>query len=385
MPEETARVFTDVRDFPVYVGHMDDHTRIWFAPYRVWDGGVAVLGLILTAWAVYHWIDTGHALVIGVLGLAVTAGATWAARFVPISKPSPLWRLRWLATVLFASHRRAAASGTRDPWISPPKAVINNLVFTQGGVWAEFLLSGQPGGMMPHERKRAVAKGHRPLVRQLPAGIVLWGCCVRVSPRRVKQRMLAGYGDRAAWVGEVRAWEDVLAFEPHWEMVFGVRVPVDAGMAGRSSAGGLATTWKTIKGEDPDDAQTLTDYQEFAAEVMAKIPAQFEPRPATARQIRWLYHRHWTRGADDTPFPHGSGGPDRLAKADFADMPADFDEGDQQGHRAHRSWLRRRLPSLAPILRIAATSGHQSYQALLPLEQMPRQGLAHPGAEYLMS
>jgi hypothetical protein len=382
---ETARVFTDVRDFPIYISHMDDQTRIWFAPYRVWDGAVAVLGLIGTATAMYHWLNSGHVLVVGVLGLALTGLATWVARFMPISRPSPAYRVWWLLTALFANQRRAAVDGRRDPWLSPPKAVIDNLIFTQGGVWAEFLLTGQPGGMLPYERKRAIAKGHRPLVRQLPSGIVLWGVCVRVSPRRIKQRMLAGYQDRGGWVGEVRAWDDVLAVEPYWEVVFGVRVPVDAGMAGRSSTGGLAKTWKTIVGADPDDPGTLASYREFAEEIRAKIPAQFEPAPATPRQIRWLYHRHITRGADDSSFPHGPGGPDRLTATEFADMPADFDEGDQQGRKTARSWLRRRLPSLTPILRVGTDTGHQSYQALLPVEQLPRQGLAHPGAEYLLS
>ena len=287
-------------------------------------------------------------------------------------------------------------TGRRDRWLSPPKAIIDNLVFTQGGVWAEFLLAGQPGGMLPYERKRAVAKAHQPLVRQLPSGIVLWGACVRVSPRRVKQRMLSGYEDHPAWVSEVRAWEDVLELEPYWEVVFGVRVPVDAGMAGRSSAGGLAKTWKAIVGADPDEPGTLENYREVAAEVLDKIPAQFEATPATPRQIRWLYHRHVARGVDDSPFPHGSGGPARLARIDFAgageleaavgDMPADFDEGDQAGRRRHRSPLKRRLPSLAPILRIATAGGlFNSYQTMMPVEQLPRQGLAYPGAEYLMS
>ena len=45
---ETARVFTDVRDFPIYVSHIDDNTRLWFAPWRVWDGATFLLGIATT-------------------------------------------------------------------------------------------------------------------------------------------------------------------------------------------------------------------------------------------------------------------------------------------------------------------------------------------------
>ena len=60
----------------------------------------------------------------------------------------------WLLNCLIGTQRRAAARGKRDPWLSPPKAVIDNLVFTRGGVYAEFVMAGQPGGMIPYEVKR---------------------------------------------------------------------------------------------------------------------------------------------------------------------------------------------------------------------------------------
>ncbi|MBV8346628.1 MAG: hypothetical protein JOZ49_03555, partial [Mycolicibacterium sp.] len=109
MSEDTARVYTDVRDFPIYVSHLDDRTRIWFAPYRIWDGSTAVLGIACTGWAVWHWLNSGHVVVIGLVGLAITAGATWLARLIPVSRPSPLYRALWLATVALSRQKRAAA------------------------------------------------------------------------------------------------------------------------------------------------------------------------------------------------------------------------------------------------------------------------------------
>ncbi len=161
---ETARVFTDVRDFPIYVSHIDDNTRLWFAPWRVWDGATFLLGIAATFLATRAWYDSGHAVAIFLLGAAATAGLTAAARQIPVSKPSPLHRVWWALTGLARTRRSAALEGG-DPWLSAPKEVIGNLVFTQGGVYAEFLVAGQPGGMMAFALKDQIARRHRPLTR----------------------------------------------------------------------------------------------------------------------------------------------------------------------------------------------------------------------------
>ena len=264
-----------------------------------------------------------------------------------------------------------------DRWLSPPKAVIGNLRFTHGGVYAEFLLAGQPGGMQPYSQKKLIAEGHRPLVRQLPSGLILSGVLAPVDPRVVIRRMLAGYDHHPAWVHEVRDWEPYLRIEPFWERVFTLAVPVDSGMAGRSGTGRAAKAWGVVVGRDHDNDTSLDGYRELAVKIAAQIPERFAPQPLTPRQIRWLVRRHWTRGAADTPFPHGAGGPERLTAADFG--AAQFDEGDQAGRR----W--RWLPSFAPVLRVQAEGAPSSYQALMAVAQLPRGGLAYPRAEYLLS
>jgi hypothetical protein len=221
-----------------------------------------------------------------------------------------------------------------DRWLSPPKAVIGNLRFTHGGVYAEFLLRGQPGGMQPFAQKRLIADAHRPLVRQLPSGIIFSGALAPLDPGVIIRRMLAGYEDRPAWVREVRDWEPYLQIEPFWERIFTLAVPVDSGMAGRAGTGRAAKAWGVVVGRDHDDDTTLAGYREIAAKVAAKIPQRFAPEPLTPRQIQWLVRRGYTRGAADTAFPHGAGGPDRLSAADFG--AAEFDEGDQGSRSEER-------------------------------------------------
>lgn len=382
--DTTAKVFADVLDFPIYLSQLDDRTRMWLGPWRGWDLATAVVGTAITVAGVHYGFDSGYAAWIGVFGLGLTGLATHLARRMPISRPSPWFRMLWLLNCVIGTRRRAAVHGRRDPWLSPPTAVVDNLVFTRGGVYAEFLLAGQPSGLIPYEVKRTVARAHRPLVRQLPSGLVFWGMSARIDPVRMLQRMLAGFGHQRDWVREVRGWEDHLRRIPFYEQVFGVRVPVDAGTAGRTATGALSRTARAVIGRDHDAPATLEAYTAVVEEILGRIPEQFAAAPATPRQIHWLYERHWTRGALDRPFPHGPGGPSRLDADDFACVPADFDEGDRTGRRSRRARWRRLLPTFAPILRIATTAG-DGFQASLAVAQLPRNGLAFPRAEILLA
>lgn len=381
----TAKSFADVLNFPKRLGFLDDHTRLWLGPWGPWDGAAAILGLGLTGWGMYVWFDDGYARWICMFGLMLTAMVTYAARQIPISRPATRYRLLWILNCFIGSQSRAAVAGKRDPWKSPPKAVIDNLVFTKGGVYADFILAEQPSGMQRFAARRAVATDHRPLVRQLPSGIVFWGVSPRVDVRRLQQRMLAGREDQRRWVREVREWDSFLKENPFYEHVFGVRVPVDAGLAGRSAVGSVAKLTSTIVGRDQDAPASLEALREVAAQIQGKIPAKFAPRAATPQQIMWLYERRWTLGGLNRPFPHDQGGPRRLDGQDFAwMMPVGFDEGDQLQRKQHRSWWRRLFPSFKAmlVLRGPATT---SYQSLLAVAELPRGGLSFPGAELLQS
>ncbi|WP_345892231.1 ATP-binding protein [Mycolicibacterium sphagni] len=383
--DSTARSFGDVMDFPIRVGYLDEHTRLLLGPWGRYDGAAAVVLGGGTFWATYHWSDSGHARAIFIYGLILTALVVYLARQIPISRPSPEYRMLWLLNSFIGTQSRADVTGKRDPWKSPPKTVIDNLVFTKGGVYADFILSGQASGMEPFSQRRKVADDHRPLVRQLPSGMVFWGMSPQVDPTLILQRMLKGREHQPRWVREVREWEPYIRSNPFYEDVFGVRIAVDAGMAGRSGAGAIAKLAATVVGRDHDAPETLEAFGEVIDELLAKIPSDFEARPATPQQIQWLYERHWTRGAVSRPFPHSDGGPRRLGRKDFSWMtPIEFDEGDQQARKQHRSWWRRLWPSRKPVVVLRGPAG-ASYQTLLPVAELPSGGLSFPGAEILQS
>ena len=113
MAEETARVFAEVRDFPIYISHIDENTRMWFAPWRIWDGLTALTGVGLTVLSTWHWLNSGFAAVIFVCGAAATAGATAVARQVPIHRPTLPYRVLWLSQCVFGTQRRSTARARR--------------------------------------------------------------------------------------------------------------------------------------------------------------------------------------------------------------------------------------------------------------------------------
>lgn len=269
--QETAKSFADVLNFPKRLGFLDEHTRIPLGPWGPWDGAAAILGLGLTGWGMYVWFYDGYARWIAMFGMMFTAMATYAARQIPISRPSPRYRMLWVLNCFIGTQSRAAVSGKRDLWKSPPKAVIDNLVFTKGGVYADFILAEQPSGMQRFAARRAIAADHRPLVRQLPSGIVFWGVSPRVDTKRLQQRMIAGREHQPRWIREVREWEPFLAENLFYEQVFGVRVPVDAGMAGRSAAGSVAKLTSAVIGRDQDAPDSLDALREVVAQILGKL------------------------------------------------------------------------------------------------------------------
>jgi hypothetical protein len=114
MAQETAQVFAEVRDFPIYISHMDDHTRMPFAPWRVLDGMTALAGTAVTVLATYHWVDSGAAVAIFVIGAGVTICATMVARRAPIHRPTLWYRALWLANCVFGTQRRTSGKVSVD-------------------------------------------------------------------------------------------------------------------------------------------------------------------------------------------------------------------------------------------------------------------------------
>ena len=122
----TAKSFADVLSFPMRLGYLDSQTRIWLGPWGPWDGAVAILGAGITGWGMYHWFDDGYARWIFFYGLLITAGLTFLARQIPISRPTTRYRLLRALNCFIGTQSRADAAGNRDPWKSPPKALIRS-------------------------------------------------------------------------------------------------------------------------------------------------------------------------------------------------------------------------------------------------------------------
>lgn len=386
VPERgVARVFSDVRDFPIFISHVDDQTRIPGGPWRVWDGATAIVFGGTTAWLIYKNLHTGTALAIFLVGTFVTFMAVMLARQVPMSRPTPLYRLMWWIQCIVGTRSDGGA------YLAAPDAIDGNIVFTRAGVYAVYVIAGAASSALaPTRLITRIAQYHRRLVQNMPTPMVFTGKLAPVHPHALAQRMLGGYGHLPEWEHEVRDWLPYLQIEPMYETVFLLRVPIDGGLQGRTSTGRLRRVWRFVLGVDDEDSRSLEGYRKLSAQILAKIPAKLRPRPATPSQIQWWRYRELTSGAADIAFPPDGFGPSRIEKDQlFPDV--DYDLGDQQGcfeRRCQRMpWapkaLLRLIPSFAPVLRVQASGYPASYQALLPVAELPRIGMAFPGSDFL--
>ena len=91
-----AKVYSDQRDLPIYLGDSGDGFTLPFKEkWRAPDAVAAVAGFIVTGTLVTTHLDGGHALIILIVGVAVTATTVWLLAKLPHSRPSAPTRLRW--------------------------------------------------------------------------------------------------------------------------------------------------------------------------------------------------------------------------------------------------------------------------------------------------
>lgn len=273
-----------------------------------------------------------------------------------------------------------------DHRFDPPEAVIGNLRFTRGGVYADYLIDGLPLVLRPLRTHERGAMMWRNLARSLPSGWQLLGLLNTTDPDRVMRNILGHYAHRDEWVTHCRAWEPTFnpaQAAPDAEVFLEERrrgwltFPVDGGRAGRNAAGGLHRVRDWVIGRDVASEQSVASYQRLADEVVASLPSQFSVRAATPAQILWR-HRHSVQlGAAHEPLPPHGVGPQQLSSADFI-RPA-FDEGANTAQPG-------RWPSLRPILGVYDADRPESpwsYQALLPVTHFPSTGLPFTRAAFL--
>ena len=259
------------------------------------------------------------------------------------------------------------------PDFAPPVAAVQHLRFTRGGVYADYLLTGPPYHLQPTAKRYAAARLHRTLVRELPSGALLYGLSVPDDPQQLVRAMLAGHRDRPAWVAACRSAADALATNPPQTRLYWLSVPVDAGRAGRTPAGQASRLRDWIVGRDRASDTSIEAYLRLAEQIAAAIPDGFAARPVTPAMIAWHWRHTIGRGVLHEPLP-------RRALADIRFPVVEFDDGDQ-AHR-QRSWL----PSMKKTLRVHSPDGAfpDSYQVILPITHIPREGIEFPGAEFLM-
>jgi len=95
--ESPAKVWSDQRDLPIYLGDAGDGFRLPFKErWRLPDACAALIGFIVTGAAVTLNLDSGRALLILVVGGAVTAAAVWLLSKLPASRPSIRTRFAWI-------------------------------------------------------------------------------------------------------------------------------------------------------------------------------------------------------------------------------------------------------------------------------------------------
>ena len=94
--DSPAKVYSDQRDLPIYLGDSGDGFTLPFKEkWRAPDAAAAVTGFIVTGSLVTAQLQSGHALAILLGGAAVTAAAVAGLSRLPHSRPSLGTRARW--------------------------------------------------------------------------------------------------------------------------------------------------------------------------------------------------------------------------------------------------------------------------------------------------
>ncbi|BBZ38787.1 ATP-binding protein [Mycobacterium conspicuum] len=411
---ESAQLFKGVHDTPVY-------TDILFKkPLRL---GVAISlygGTALTVALTILALDSGHARAILIYGLTLTGAAAGGAALIPRQRPTLRFRIASACRAL----RPTLASSASNPLLAPPHTVIGNLSFTAHGVYAHYLISGLPYYLQSTKRRIGVADRHQALAREIPAGTWVFGLSVPQNQRQLLRAMLDGHRDKHRWINACRQMAPVITAQTPRTRIYWLAMPVDAGRAGHSPAGQVAKLRDWVIGRDKDCDDSVAAYQRLAHNIITAIPEEFGPQPVSADMMDWFWRHNAWRGVFNNPLPRRA----TTGQLDTTALPvAVFDDGDQLHHGGRTLPLRlvatalagaaaaagvfvgpllaappaalgavallawtagiRRIPSWNATLRVSSPDGSypDSYQAILPIVDMPKAGIVFPGSEFLQA
>ncbi len=391
-PVEKAEAWSGIRDIDIQIGEA--------APGQEWPGGpyrgIEWVAIAAIAGPTLLWVDSQPAgttlpiLAAGAVLCVVTVGLM--RLLLPKGRPSLSTRVIFARNTVRPPHlvtsvpRRTDRRFRADSSFDPPERVEGNLVFTAGGVYAEFLIDGLSVNMRSLDVHRRAARLTRNLGRYLPSGSQVRGLLVAEDQNAILRAMVGPHTTNSAWIRQCKHWVPIIADANKWisngyrgpvRPRFWLTVPVDAGAAGRTPLGQGRRVWDWVSGRDKDSNTSIQHYASVAREICSALPDEFHVRPASPAQIHW-YRRHRAMlGVIHEPIPPTNAGPASLCADDFA--PIAFDEGDN----AQRSWWR---PSFKPMVRVYYPDDphrRSSYQTFLTVEHFPETGLAFPRASYL--
>ncbi len=386
---ESATVHTGIRDVEIQVGGDSGNGQRWpGGPYRPAERAA----ILVIGGAVLWWVDNHEGswpVAVAGLGLMVVTVALMRV-LIPRTRPSLAVRMMFLRNMLRPQHVITSNGEDHgldvDESFDPPQQVEGNLVYTRGGVYAEYLLDGRAVLMRSLNVHEEAAKLTRSLGRYLPSGAQIRGLLVPEDTDAIMRAIVGPHVENRLWVKQARSWVPTIAapskaitsgYTGPVRARFWLSVPVDSGTAGRTSLGQGKRVLDWISGRDKDSDSSIHHYRTVARKIVQAMPDKFNIRPASPAQIQWYYRHRTSLGVRHEPMPATGVGPRSLTARDFPQ--AAFDEGDN----ARRPWWR---PSVQPLVRVYDPTNPKapsSFQTFLTVEHFPEKGIWFPRASYL--
>ena len=279
------------------------------------------------------------------------------------------------------------------PTVQAPLGAVGNLRFTRAGVYAEYLVSGLPFVFLSRRWQNTVAAEHAELLRNLPSGPSLSGLTVPVPPRNLTRRMLFTHPDLdpatanpdniaatvRPWSRHCRTWEAAVTRHRPRRRIYWLSIPLDYGLQGQTTTGTWHQMLDVARGRDKDTAASLAAYRERAAQMAAKLPGVFFVKPVSVEQIWWHWNYCASRGVWPHPLPSQPYDPHaRLPASAFTSVHFDPSAAQLRGRR----WRAARTESdvFVRTYRDCDDEIPDAYQAFIPLEKFPDNGIAWPKA-----